>query len=83
MEKTVGKKIDPDIFECFKKHVKKIVMNKRVDYRIADHFDPAIPYEKLPLEKEVIEEKKDNNFGKITVLDEVKPKKKKKTKKAS
>lgn len=81
MEKTVGKKIDPDIFDCFKKHVKKIVMSKKVDYRIADHFDPAIPYEKLPLEKEIIEEKKDNNFGKIKVVGDAKPKGSKKAKK--
>lgn len=77
MENTVGKKIDPEIFEIFKTHVNKIVMKKKVNLTIADHFDPAIPYEKLPLEKvKVAEEKQD--FGKIVVKDTPKPKSKKK-----
>ena len=34
-------------------------MKKNINLTIADYFDPAIPYEKLPLEKvKVVEEKK-------------------------
>ena len=66
MEKTAGIKIDPEIFKVFTSKVKKIVMSQKVDVKLADSFDPTLPYEKLPLEKVKVEEEK-KDFGKIKI----------------
>jgi HD-GYP domain-containing protein (c-di-GMP phosphodiesterase class II) len=76
MQNTVGKKIDPQIFKVFKKHVKKIVVDKRIEIKLADDFDPTLPYESLPLEKVKIEKPKED-YGKIKMMgDDPKSKKK-------
>lgn len=70
MSNSVGKKLDPNIFDIFTRKVKKIVMNKKTELVLADYFDPTLPYEKLPLEKiKVVKDKED--FGKIKVMDDL------------
>jgi HD-GYP domain-containing protein (c-di-GMP phosphodiesterase class II) len=78
MEKTAGVKIDPNIFEVFTSKVKKIVLKQKVDVRLADSFDPTLPYEKLPLEKVKIEDEK-QDFGKIKIQGDLGLKKNKKS----
>ncbi|MBF0300054.1 MAG: HD domain-containing protein [Oligoflexia bacterium] len=69
MSRSVGKKIDPQVFKVFLSNLKKISLSARTKFKIADDFDPSSPHEKLPLE-EVQEEKKVENFGKIIFKDD-------------
>jgi HD-GYP domain-containing protein (c-di-GMP phosphodiesterase class II) len=80
MEKTAGKKIDPEIFTIFTSKVKKMALSKNIDLQMADSFDPTLAYEKLPLEKVKVEKPK-QDFGKIKVSEDFF--KKKSDKKAS
>jgi HD-GYP domain-containing protein (c-di-GMP phosphodiesterase class II) len=75
MERTVGKKIDPQIFEVFKTHVAKIVVKNKVNLKLLDSFDPSIPYEKLPLERVEIKDD-DEDYGQILIRDKAKNNKK-------
>lgn len=69
MEKTAGKKIDPQIFKRFKAHVQHSKPLSAKDLQLSDKFDPTIPWAELPLEEvQVIEE--DEDFGKIRVIGE-------------
>lgn len=50
MEKTVGKKIDPKIFEVFKKNVMDFTDGtNKFKKALPDDFDPCMPHEELPL----------------------------------
>jgi HD-GYP domain-containing protein (c-di-GMP phosphodiesterase class II) len=50
MQKTVGKKIDPKIFEIFKNNVNKFSEPLAKSNKILpDDFDPCSPHEELPL----------------------------------
>jgi HD-GYP domain-containing protein (c-di-GMP phosphodiesterase class II) len=49
MAKTVGKKIDPKIFEVFSKNVANIVI-KKGGKALPEDFDPCQPHNNLPLE---------------------------------
>jgi HD-GYP domain-containing protein (c-di-GMP phosphodiesterase class II) len=68
MEKTSGKKLDPKLFKVFASHVKYSKVESTHELKMADSFDPSIPYEKLPLEevKKMFEEE---DFGKIKFAD--------------
>jgi HD-GYP domain-containing protein (c-di-GMP phosphodiesterase class II) len=76
MEKTVGKKIDPKIFEVFKKNINQftepaVKMNKI----LPEDFDPCSPHEELPLMEHVekpsyqaeniFAEQKPKKYGKV------------------
>ncbi len=76
MEKTVGKKLDPKIFELFKRNVGKIsefsVDNNKT---LPDDFDPCQPHEELPFEKyvqkkqyqkeDIFKDEKKKDYGKV------------------
>ena len=68
MRKTKGTKLDPDIFDIFDKHVRYVRTDATRDLRLADSFDPTLPYAHLPLE-EVSKFAKEMDFGKIKVVD--------------
>jgi len=63
MRKTSGKKIDPKIFKAFEDHISTGKIKTTTELKMADSFDPSIPYEKFPLEKEEVKD----DFGKIKV----------------
>ena len=48
MSKTVGKKIDPHLFEIFTKSVKQLVLAGKVSKELPDDFDPCQPQNVLP-----------------------------------
>lgn len=51
MSKSVGKKLDPVIFEFFTKNVKQLVMGgKKVYQELPDSFDPCQPQNVLPFQ---------------------------------
>lgn len=88
MGKTVGKKIDPYLFDLFVMNVSGIVLNGKVKEVLPDDFDPCQPHEALPFEKvpvnyqgrDIFKDKKPKEFGKIKSdfpLNEDKDKKKK------
>ena len=80
MEKTTGKKLDPKVFKVFTKHVQASKVKSTKQLKMADSFDPSVPYAELPLE-EVEEMFTDKDFGQIRFLDEKKDTKNKKDKK--
>jgi HD-GYP domain-containing protein (c-di-GMP phosphodiesterase class II) len=76
MEKTVGKKIDPKIFEIFKKNVTVFSGHvNKLNKVLPDDFDPCSPYDELPLqdyvektqyqEEDIFAVKKSKKFGKV------------------
>lgn len=69
MEKTVDKKIDGKIFKVFKAHVEYSKVQSTKELKMADHFDPSIPYAVLPLE-EIEQMFAEEDFGKIKILDD-------------
>ncbi len=66
MSKFSGVKLDPKLFKAFTGHVDHQKLKNKTPLKLADSFDPTIPYEKIPLEevKEIFDEE---NFGKIRV----------------
>jgi HD-GYP domain-containing protein (c-di-GMP phosphodiesterase class II) len=68
MRKFRGVKLDPDLFDVFDRHVRYVRAENAKDLRLADSFDPTLPYAKLPLE-EVKRTDKEQDFGKIKVVD--------------
>ena len=68
MDKTSGKKLDPKLFKVFAGHVKYSKVESTQALKMADSFDPSIPYEKLPLE-EVQKMFEEEDFGKIRFAD--------------
>jgi HD-GYP domain-containing protein (c-di-GMP phosphodiesterase class II) len=48
MSKSVGKKLDPDLFEIFTKSVKQLVLNGKVNRELPEDFDPCRPQNVLP-----------------------------------
>jgi HD-GYP domain-containing protein (c-di-GMP phosphodiesterase class II) len=75
MSKSIGKKLDPYLFEAFTKNVKQLVTNGKITKELPEEFDPCQPQNVLPFRavkpsfkvegfgKNSNEEKKD--FGKI------------------
>lgn len=74
MEKFSGVKLDPKIFKVFANHVTHSKVKSAKELRLADHFDPTIPYETIPLE-EIKEMFSSEDFGKIRLIEENKKKK--------
>lgn len=77
MRKFRGVKLDPDIFDVFDRHVRYVRAESAKDLRLADSFDPTLPYATLPLE-EVKSFGKEMDYGKIKVVDPNKKKEKQK-----
>ena len=75
MEKTRGTKLDPKLFDVFVKHAKVLFKKGKNHLQLAEDFDPCQPHQELPLE-EVTHLKEAEDFGKIRVVDGLKPKKK-------
>jgi HD-GYP domain-containing protein (c-di-GMP phosphodiesterase class II) len=48
MSKSVGKKIDPILFEAFTKNVKQVIINGKGNRELPDSFDPCQPQNLLP-----------------------------------
>lgn len=65
MSRTVGIKIDGDIFNVFTREAKKIILKDTIKVEMAHEFDPAIQYENLPLVPVVKPEEEKDDFGKI------------------
>ncbi len=76
MRKYRAIKLDPDIFDIFDQHVRYVRAEFTKDLRLADTFDPTIPYAQLPIE-EIKKFEKEMDFGKIKVVDTNKKKEKK------
>jgi HD-GYP domain-containing protein (c-di-GMP phosphodiesterase class II) len=68
MRKFRGIKLDPNIFDIFDQHVRYVRADSAKDLRLADSFDPTLPYAKLPIE-EIKQFEKEMDFGKIKVVD--------------
>ena len=68
MRKFRAIKLDPDIFDIFDQHVRYVRAEFTRDLKLADTFDPTIPYAKLPIE-EIKKFEKEMDFGKIKVVD--------------
>lgn len=51
MERTVGKKLDPEIFKFFEEKVAKAVLKGKTGFELPEDFDTERPHEKLPLLK--------------------------------
>jgi HD-GYP domain-containing protein (c-di-GMP phosphodiesterase class II) len=68
MRKFRGIKLDPEIFDIFERNIRYVKSESSRDLRLADSFDPTLPYEKLPLE-EVSSHQKEIDFGKIKIID--------------
>ena len=75
MRKFRGIKLDPDIFDIFDQHVRYIRAEFARDLKLADSFDPTLPYAKLPME-EIKKLERELDFGKIKVINPTSPKKK-------
>lgn len=75
MRKFRAIKLDPDFFDIFDHQVKYLRTDMAKDLRLADSFDPTIPYAKLPLE-EIKQFGKEMDFGKIKVVENTGVKKK-------
>lgn len=74
MRKYRAIKLDPIIFDIFDQHVRYVRAESTKDLRLADSFDPTLPYAKLPIE-EIRKFEKEMDFGKIKVVDSEKKKK--------
>lgn len=73
MRKFRNTKLDPDIFDIFDRQVRYVRAESARDFRLADSFDPTLPYAKLPLDE--VKHEKERDFGKIKVLDNKKKEK--------
>lgn len=73
MSKSVGKKLDPDLFEIFTKSVKQLVLTGKTNRELPEDFDPCQPQNVLPFRtpkpnykiEGFSESEKERAFGKI------------------
>jgi HD-GYP domain-containing protein (c-di-GMP phosphodiesterase class II) len=75
MSKSVGKKIDPELFILFTQSVKQLVINGKIHKELPDDFDPCQPHNVLPFHNPrpsfkvegfgVTNKDQKQNFGKI------------------
>jgi len=75
MSNSVGKKIDPMLFDLFTTKVKNLIFKGKNHFKVDDSFDPCQPHNVIPLEKiqpakqeHNLFEKKDD-FGKVKSKD--------------
>ena len=69
MGKSVNKKLDEKVFKLFAAHVGYTNAKTTGQFKMADSFDPCMPYSVLPIE-EVKQLLEDEDYGKIRMLDE-------------
>lgn len=74
MSRSVGRKIDPEIFDIFTKNVSNVLIKGKVNQELPDSFDPSIPHNVLPLrnpkakvQRDDFLKKEEDNFGKVKV----------------
>lgn len=74
MSRSVGRKIDPKLFEIFTQNVSNVLMKGKVNQELPDDFDPCQPHNVLPLRKPKAKvqrddflKKEEDNFGKVKV----------------
>ncbi len=48
MTKSVGKKLDPQLFEIFTKNIKQLVLSGKINKELPEDFDPCQPQNVLP-----------------------------------
>ncbi len=77
MNKSVGRKIDPKIFQIFTNNV-NVVLKGRTNQELEDNFDPCQPHEALPLVRPKAKKLGDGNFLKKEDPQDFQKKKKKK-----
>jgi HD-GYP domain-containing protein (c-di-GMP phosphodiesterase class II) len=73
MSKSVGKKLDPELFLLFTQSVKQLVINGKINQELPDEFDPCQPQNVLPFRPPTPTYKvegfganeKEKSFGKI------------------
>ncbi|OUR96225.1 hypothetical protein A9Q84_07660 [Halobacteriovorax marinus] len=63
MSRSVGKKIDPKLFEVFSKSVSQVV-NRTHNEELPDDFDPCQPHDVLPFQAVTAKKQKSNLFDK-------------------
>ncbi len=51
MERTVGKKLDPELFSFFVEKVSKVVLKGREGIELPEDFDTEKPHKELPIQK--------------------------------
>ncbi len=76
MSKFSGIKLDPKLFNAFAAHVSHTKIKSTKELKLADSFDPTLPYAKIPLE-EIQEMFEEEDFGKIKSTDDIFGKKEK------
>ncbi|MFZ4714757.1 MAG: HD-GYP domain-containing protein [Bacteriovoracaceae bacterium] len=64
MSRTVGIKIDGDIFSVFTQQTKKIILKDTIKFELDNSFDPTIPFAVLPLVPVTLDTTP-SDFGKI------------------
>lgn len=64
MSKSVGRKIDPKIFEIFCENVNKLGLQGKIKEELPDEFDPCQPQNVLPLQAPEIKKQAENIFAK-------------------
>ncbi len=75
MSKSVGKKLDPELFLLFTQSVKQLVINGKINNELPEEFDPCQPHNILPFRAPLpsfkvegfgnTDKDKKPNFGKI------------------
>jgi len=84
MHRSVGRKIDPKIFDVFRNNV-NVILSGKTNKELPDDFDPCQPLNVLPLEKPEAKvqrsdfiKKETEDYGKVKTSSEKKKEKKKK-----
>ncbi|MEE2743962.1 MAG: HD domain-containing phosphohydrolase [Bdellovibrionota bacterium] len=63
MAKSVGKKIDPQLFEAFQETVNRIGTREKLTLELDETFDPCQPQNVLPFKKYKAKKQAENIFG--------------------
>lgn len=84
MARSVGKKIDPELFKIFSENVNKLKFQGKTNRELPEDFDPCQPHDVLPFKAVKADVKKQDlfgekpaEFGKVKKVESPKKKKKK------
>ncbi len=64
MQKSVGKKLDPEVFEKFTSEVKGLILGGTGVEHLDDDFDPCMPYRHLPFKQDIAKKQNHDLFSK-------------------
>lgn len=85
MSRSVGKKIDPELFEIFSENINKLKFLGKTNRELPEDFDPCQPHDVLPFRAVKAEVKRNDlfakeqpNFGKVKTEEKSNKKNKKK-----